>query len=90
MATNTFDLDFKGGDVKQGQLPGAIAHIVLKAYKRDESGLTYISNDCLGPIELETEVTRLKGELDELLRRGRKLFKEYEDKTKNDISKKHL
>lgn len=90
MATFTFDLDFKGGDVKQGQLPGAIARIVLKGCTGDESGLTYISNDCMGPSELETEVTRLKVELDKLLRRGRKLFKEYKDKTKNDISQKHL
>lgn len=89
MAVYTFDLDFKGGNVEQGHLPGAVAHIVLNRCSSDESGLVYISHDCVGPIELEGEVNRLKAELDELLRRGRKRFKEYKAKTIDAISRKH-
>ncbi len=88
MAVYIFDLDFRGGDVEQCQLPGAVARILLKACSRDESGLVYISNDCMGPTELEVEVNRLKAELDELLRRGRKRFKEYKSRTKDAISRK--
>jgi len=86
MTVYTFDLDFKSGNVEQGHLPGAVAHIVLKGFSRDESGLVYISHDCVGPTELEGEVNRLKAELDELLRRGRKRFKEYKAEIVKAIS----
>lgn len=88
MDVYTFKLDFKGGNVEQGHLPGAVAHILLNASTSDEFGLVYISNDCVGPIELEGEVKRLKAELDELLRRGRTRFKEYKAKSRDAISRK--
>ena len=73
----TFDLDFWGGDIEQGELPGAIARISLKSFSRDKSGQVHISHDCMGPVELESEVNRLKAELDEVLRLGRQRFKNY-------------
>lgn len=88
MATYTFDLDFRGGDVEQGQLPGAVTHISLKSFSRDEAGQVHISHQCMGPTELEVEVNRLKVELDVLLRQGRQHFKDYEAKTKAAISRK--
>ena len=61
----TFALDFRGGDIERGQLPGAVAHISLRNFSHDESGQVHISHDCMGPAELEGEVNRLKAELDE-------------------------
>lgn len=83
-----FDLDFRGGDIERGQLPGAVAYISLRNFSRDESGQVHISHDCMGPAELEAEVTRLKAELDKLLRRGLRCFRDYEAKTKEAISRK--
>jgi len=89
MKTFTFNLDFGGEDVERGQLPGAVARVSLKNFSRDKSDQIHISADCVGPGELEDEVNRLKAELDEVLRRGRQLFKDYEAKTKAAIRRKH-
>jgi hypothetical protein len=85
MSTYTFDLDFGGGDVEQGELPGAVAYISLK-HKAEQ---VHISFQCVGPAELEGEVNRLKAELNEVLRLGRQRFKDYELKTKEAIFRKH-
>ncbi len=70
MASYRFGLDFSGGDVNEGQVPGAQAYIYLKNWTEEDDGKILVSNQCLGPSELEGQVEKLKGELDEILQRG--------------------
>ena len=88
MGTWTFDLDFRGGDVTAGQLPGAVAHISLKNHSLDDSGVIHVSHQCMGPTEVEAEVKRLKAELDEIAKRGRQKFHRYEADTVKAIEEK--
>jgi hypothetical protein len=90
MSTQWIDLEFGGGDVEKGQLPGfAAAHIVVKQATTDEDGqAVYLSNQCLGPTELEWEVARLKQELNEILVKGRRAFRDYESRTHEAIRRK--
>ncbi len=88
MATYRLGLRFMGGDVEKGQLPGAMAQIYLKNWLQDDEGNILVSNDCMGSSELEGQVNRLKNELDEILRQGKKKFHEYRMKTVEAIDKK--
>lgn len=90
MATYTMGLHFTGGDVEKGQLPGSVAYITLQRYGQDEeTGQILVSHQCVGPTELEAEVGRLKAELDELGRKGRREFQEYGTRTVAAITRKH-
>lgn len=75
--TYTLDLHFAGGDVNKGQLPGSVAYITLANYSQDESGRIDVSHQCVGPTELDAEIGRLKAELDEIGRDGRRKFEHY-------------
>ncbi len=88
MATYRFGLRFMGGDVKKGQVPGAMAQIYLKNGLQDDEGNILVSNDCMGPSELEGQVDRLKNELDEILGQGKKKFRDYRVKTGKAIDEK--
>ena len=88
MATYRFGLRFAGGDVEKDQLPGAMAQIHLKNWMQDDEDTILVSNDCAGPTELEGQVNHLKGELDEILRQGKKRFRDYQAKTVKAIDEK--
>lgn len=88
MTTYRFGLYFVGGDVRKDQLPGAMARIRLDEPLGDEEGNIFVSNQCMGPSELEGQVKVLKAELDEILQRGIKKFKDYESATLRAIDKR--
>jgi hypothetical protein len=78
METYSFELLFKTFDNET--LPSPPVAQIRISNGRDgnyekESG-PYISHECLSYGELELEVGRLKGELDEILRKGRRHFKQ--------------
>lgn len=90
MVGDWLGLKFLGGDVEKGQLPGAVAYIVVQRAKMDADGdPVHLSNQCFGPNELEWKVTRRKRELDEILVKGRWAFREYESRTCEAIQRKH-
>ena len=74
MAPYTFQLDFRAGDRTKGQLPFAGAQITLQHWSRNENDIPIVSPHCMGEVELEAAVRRLKGELDEILTTGRRKF----------------
>ena len=87
-ATYRFALHFAGGDVRQGQVPGAVAQIRLQNWTEDDDGTIFVSAQCMGPTELLHQVNRLKEELDEILRRGKRRFKDYQSETLKAIREK--
>jgi hypothetical protein len=89
MSTNWLELDFGGGDVEKGQLPGAVAHIVVKHMKDVDGEPVYLSHQCVGPNELRWEAGRLKDELDEILAKGERAFRDYQSTTRAAIERKH-
>ena len=87
-ATYRFGLHFAGGDVRKGQIPGVVAQIRLQNWTEDDDGTIFVSAQCMGRAELEQQVDRLKGELDEILRIGERRFKDYQSKTLKAIEEK--
>ena len=90
MSTYTFQLDFGGGDVRKGEMPGSVAFVALKTWsssERDDS-VIHVSSQCMGPTELEGEVRRLQRELESVLEVGRRKFADYKRATLEALREK--
>ncbi len=78
MTTYRFELDFAGGDVSKGELPGAMAQIRLENWLVADDGRIFVSNQCITADELAGQVELLKSELDEIARKGGAKFAAYD------------
>ena len=68
----SLDLDVLKSTV--GDVPAPSVRVYVKAYGSDESGLIYITPECVSIPELDSEIDRLKEELEEIRKRGRREF----------------
>jgi hypothetical protein len=69
---NTFRIDL---DFSTGEPTSQVARIYVKRSFPADGGLpTYLSADCASASELDVAVERLKAELDEIRKQGRKRF----------------
>jgi hypothetical protein len=70
--TDSFDFDvLKSGE---GDIPAPCVRVYVKAYRSDERGLIYITPECLSIQELNSEIDRLKKELEEIQKRAKREF----------------
>ncbi|MDA8241924.1 MAG: hypothetical protein M0Z67_16365 [Nitrospiraceae bacterium] len=70
--TYSLDLDvLKSGE---GDIPAPCVRVYVKAYGSDERGLIYITPECVSIQEVESEIDRLKKELEEIGIRAKREF----------------
>jgi hypothetical protein len=68
----SLDLDvLKSGE---GDIPAPCVRVYVKAYGSDERGLIYITPECVSIQELDSEIDRLKKELEEIRKRAKREF----------------
>ncbi len=70
--TCSLDLDVvKSGE---GDIPAPCVRVYVKAYGSDERGLIYITTECVSIQELDSEIDRLKEELEEIRKKAKREF----------------
>lgn len=82
MGLYTFQLEFRAGNPEKGEIPFAGCQIALKTWTHDDDDTPIVSAQCAGEEELEHEVRRLQGELDEILKAGRRRFRDHRTKVR--------
>jgi len=72
--TYSLDLDFV--KPKKTDLPGPPrAHISVKSHTRDESGLIFITPECVTFEELDSQINRLQQELENIRKQAKEEFR---------------
>ena len=70
MRTYSLDLLFKGGEGSNSRGPTR-SHVYVKSWTTRGDARPLLSSECLSLSELEGEIDRLKGELEEIRKKAR-------------------
>jgi hypothetical protein len=70
----TYSLDLDVLKSREGDIPAPCLRVYVKAYSSDERGLIYITPECASIQEVESEIERLKKELEVIRNRARREF----------------
>ncbi len=69
-----YSLDLDVLKLAEGDVPAPCVRVYVKAYGSDERGLIYITSECVSIPELDSEIDRLKEELEEIRKRAKREF----------------
>jgi len=69
-----YSLDLNVLKSAEGDIPAPCVRVYVKAYGSDEHGLICITPECVSISELDSEIDRLKEELEEIRKRAKREF----------------
>ena len=69
-----YSLDLDALKSAEGDISAPSVRVYVKAYGSDERGLIFLTPECVSSTELDAEIDRLKEELEEIRKRGRREF----------------